>query len=400
MRDAFVFIEANDNTEAWGMSMHRLIGGLSCIALMLGASVAGAQAQGLKTYPITKSGSWSIETLYNNNVFVSCFARVRYKSGITVSMIAYHSGNWSLQFYRDDWPMREVSTFPATLEVDGRVISRRNATYRGRSVFVPVGTDSERVRALMRGRVMTIRSQSGVSSFRLTGSNRAAQEVARCWTDQRQKAGTGGVAGNNNGAFGNNKGAPNNGGAFGAPPRDNSGAFGGPGSGQQARRPTDRRNVMSRGGTMEYVARYLARSPQRYEILPSSQNVFRNFPVNWRYENGRVGGMMVVAVTVPDAEKGISILLSDQTKLCEGRSATERKPTTGEAGRRVAKASGICEGKNGVSTLDYYAIEFGSNRIALIVEMSKASQDNAERGGGFNPYGSNPLQRIPGPNEL
>ena len=391
--------------------MHRWIAGLSTIVFASGLGLAAANAQGLKTYQFAKAGSWSIKTLYNKQNFVSCYARVRYRSGINLSLIAYASGQWSLQFYRDDWPKREVSQFPATLEVDNKVISRGNATYRGRSVFVSIGRDADRVRALMRGRVMTIRSQSGVSSFKLTGSFKAAQQVAECWTQQRRKANSGAFANNapgNGGAFGNGGRGNDNSGAFNAPPRNNNGgAFGAPGggNGQQARRPNNglpgnRQNVMSRGGTMEYAARYLARSPQRYEILPTSENVFRNFPVNWRYESGRVGGMMVVAVGRPDAEKGIALLLSDQTKLCEGRSATERKPTTGEVGRRVAKASGICQGRSGVSKLDYFAVEFGANRMALIVEMSKSSQDNAGRSNGFRPYGSNPMQRIPGPNEL
>ncbi|MEM9029065.1 MAG: hypothetical protein AAGC70_11915 [Pseudomonadota bacterium] len=390
--------------------MKRALGLVCCMLAVAGTSGA-AHADNLRTERYSSTGNWTISALYDGGRFLSCYARVSYRNGINVSLIAYNNSKWTIQFYNENWPKRAVSRFPASLIVDGRTLLNTNATYRGRSVFIDIGRSIDRVRPLMRGRVMTIRSDSGTSSFKLTGSFRAANHVARCWvrhTNNNRRSSRGDAFNapprsnnRNNGAFGSSP-QPNNGDAFGnqpQPPRNrNDDAFGNPRPGQGAfnrRQPAPRTpnnsTVLSRGGTMEYAVRYLAKSRLRYEILPVGDNFFKNFPVNWRYDNGRLGAMLVLTMARPNAESGIKMLLTDQTQLCSGRNATERRPTTGEPGRRIAQATGICESNGSVSKLDYYAVEFGDNRLALIVEMSRGPLGGQPR--------TNPPQREPGPNE-
>jgi hypothetical protein len=332
-----------------------------CTGLLAVALFAQAAQAQVKTYRYGKSGNWTVSALYSNSgEFRLCTARARYKSGTNVSINAYVSRIWSIQFYRKDWPKRPVTKFPATLIVDGRVVLRGQGNFRGRSAFVRLGQSLERVRAIMRGRVMTIETPSGKSSFRLDGTNRAARVVAKCWDHHRKQA----VANNNSGAFGTAPPRSNNG-AFGAPPRSNGGAFG---NRPRQRANNNSSNKMSRSGTMEFAVRYLAKARERYEILSADKNIFKSYPVNWRYSSGKLGGMMIMNASQPDAEKGVQSQLSALARGCKGRSATERRPTARETGRRIARARGMCEQSGTMFTYDYTAAELSGNRLMLIVE--------------------------------
>lgn len=368
--------------------MNRMLVVFGCALSLLLASGNG-HARDLRTFKFASEGNWTISAVYDGNSFVSCYAGVIYRNGIRVSLIAYQNGNWSLQFYDQSWPDRAVSRFPAALDVDGRTILNASGTYRGRSVFLDIGRSIERVRALMRGRIMSVKSPSGTSRFRLTGSYKAANSVASCWVQQKKR-----TRQNNAGAFG----VPSEGGsgAFAAPATPDSGRASAFNDGQPAARAPRDSRVLSRSGTMEFVVRYLAKSPMRYEILPSGRGYFRNFPVNWRYDDGREGGMMVLTLAQPNAEAGVRMLLADQTKLCAGRSATERKPTTGQPGSRIARASGVCQVDTGLSKLNYIAVEFGASQLALIVEVNR---DDTAAKPAAPPARVAPPPRSPRPND-
>lgn len=359
--------------------------GAVAVAALVGST--GAQSQ-VKTYRFAKSGNWTVTALYGETGrFRLCSARATYRSGTSVSILAYSNRNWSIQFYRRDWPKRPVERFPAVLKVDGRVVLRGRGNFRGRSAFVGLGRSLRRVRAIMRGRVMTVETPSGSSSFRLDGTNRATRVIARCWDKHRKNA----VANNNSGAFG---AAPrSNGGAFGAPPRSGGGAFGAPPRQSAGRR--NNTNKVSRAGTMEFAVRYLAKAKERYEILASDKNVFKSYPVNWRYSSGRLGGMMVVNARRPDAEKGVQSQLSSLARGCNGRSATERRPTAGGPGRRIARARGMCEQNGTMFTYDYTVAELSPNRLMLIVEgMTQRASVSPDRGS--DPTFTPPVSRLPG----
>ncbi|MEM1307803.1 MAG: hypothetical protein AAGG99_09770, partial [Pseudomonadota bacterium] len=255
------------------------------------------------------------------------------------------------------------------------VVLRNQGNFRGRSAFIQLGRSLERVRAIMRGRVMSIDTPSGRSSFRLDGTNRAARVVAKCW-DRHRKVNTA----RNNGAFG---AAPprSSGGAFGAapPPRANNSAG---------------RRKMSRAVTMEYAVRYLSKAKERYEILSSGKNVFKSYPVNWRYGSGRLGGMMIVNSRNEDAEKGVQSQLSSLARGCKGRSATERRPTAGQPGRKIARARGMCEIDGTMYSYDYTSAELSGNRLMLIVEGQ--TQRAAAADPIPSPEYTPPLSRLPG----
>ena len=363
---------------------------------VIGACSLQAQAQ-LKAVKHGKAGPWTIHAIYNGKAFNHCRAGGTYKSGTKVYLVAYANGNWTIQFSRSDWPHRKVSRFPATVFVDGRRMMRTQARYRGRSAFIDLGASSQRVQAIMRGRVMSVKSQSGTSSFKLTGTFRAAEAIGRCWRRHRSN-----TVAQKDGAF-----ATRPGGAFAAPATPapgTSGAFGAQPSGRKSR-------IAPRSVTLEYATRYLSRAKQRYKILPAKKNVFKRFPVNWRYANGRMGGMMIATSTRLTAEKGLDALLSSQAKWCKGRSAIDRQPTKGRSGRRIARARGICEARGRITSHDYSVAELGNRRVVVIMEASVQRAESAparplpDRSpdrlpappGDLQPPGSNELPRtLPG----
>ncbi len=388
--------------------MKRFTFGLCAAATLAAATAANAQSD-LRTLKYSKAGVWQVSALYKGPRFLTCYANAKYKSGISVTLLAYADGMWKLQFYKNTWAKRPVSEFPVTVEVDGRTILNGNGRYRGRNVFIDLGRSADRVRAIMKGRILGIRSASGTSRFQLTGSFQAAKQVARCWTYHKDRAGS--QPGGNNGAFGG-PANPGNNGAFGAPaaPRNN-GAFGQGASSNRnngtqaynskgaAPKAPARSQMLTRSQTLEYALRYLSKAPQRYEILPSNRNFFRHFPVNWRYAGGQIGGMMVLTQTQANAEEGIKILLGDQTKNCTGRSATQRRPTeTTRNGTKIARATGVCEGNDGVASLNYTAVELSNNSLALIIETKFARNGQRQAPARPTPQNRRPTQP-PGAND-
>ena len=223
--------------------------------------------------------------------FDHCSATAKYRSGTQISLIAYATGNWNLQFYKREWQQRKRQNFPARLIVDGRTVFRGNGYFKGRSAFVYLGRSGKRVSALMRGRVMTVETSSGTSSFRLDGTFKAATLVSQCWKRHRRNGRNNGVVANNRGnrgAFGGNTGQ----GAFGG----NPGAFGsGPANNSQAR-------VLARAATLELATTFLSKFKRPYSIMSRNQNVLKSFPVNWRFDNGLIGGMKVYRNTSTSAE--------------------------------------------------------------------------------------------------
>lgn len=340
-----------------------------------------------RVVPYSKAGVWSIRAVFRDTgPFDHCSANARYKSGTNISIIAYTSGNWRLWFSHPNWPDRGTETFPARVEVDGRTVLQRNGNFKGRNAYIDLGRDIEKVKALMRGRNMSVVTPSGTSRFSLKGTFRATVEVARCWKANRQAP--------NAGAFGSaNSGSANSG---------SGGAFGGGAVPNQA--PNRKVNELSRANTLELATRYLAKAQQPYAILPANQNTLKHFPVNWKYRDGSFGGMRVFQNTSVAVENLLTSLLADQAKSCDGRNASQRGAVRTVSGRRMISARGVCETAKGtVLNITYKVAEIGRQLVMMVTEVKTAAGDapsvGAPSAGASPPASGGPI-RVPGPQEL
>jgi hypothetical protein len=307
----------------------------------------------------SKAGLWSIRAVFRDpGPFDHCSANARYKSGTTVSIIAYRSGNWRLWFAHPSWPDRGSQRFPAQLEVDGRTVLERDGNFKGRNAYIDLGGDINKVKALMRGKRMSVVTPSGTSRFSLNGTFRATVEAARCWKANYQ---TGGSR-----AFG----STNNGGGSG-------GAFGG-----NAPAPNPKITQLSRANTLELTTRYLAKSKQAYSILPAEQNTLKHFPVNWKYGGGGNGGMRVFTNADVAVDKLLATLLSDQAKYCSGRDASQREDVRTVQGRRMVRARCVCETDNGsVLNITYKVAELGQQMVMMVMEVQSAAGSGSRTSG-------------------
>ena len=266
---------------------------------------------------------------------------------------------WSLQFYHSAWPKRSGKT-PVLLRVDNRDILRTRARFLKRSVFVELGPSVDRVKALMRGRRLTVVTGSGRSAFSLKGSSGATVRVARC-VKAYYRSGTGAFAGNNSGAFG-------------SAPSQSSGAFATPSSKSKSRK-------LGRAQTLEIALKYLNGNKLNYKILPASANYFKNFPVNWSYGPKSYGGMMVIRNSSKTGTQQLGGLLGDQARLCTDKSAVERKPIQRMKKTTIHRASGACSTNGQVYALRYLVIESNSApTVIMIVEMIHSSDSKKSPG--------------------
>ncbi len=324
----------------------------------------------VRVVPFAKSGSWSVNAIYDRaGPFNHCSASATYRSGTRVALIAYATGVWKLQFYKRNWPVREEARFPARLVVDGKTVLTGNGKFKGRSAFIDIGRSSKRVIALMRGRVMSIHTPSGTSSFRLDGTFKATVQLAKCWKANNRAPSGNAFSNNQSGAFGNNATRPGRS-AFGDfRPKIKSGT-----------------QVMTRGQTLDLATTYLSGLKRPYSLLPRNKNVLKHFPVNWRFENGVLGGMKVYTRTPTSSVAMLQRLLAQQAAKCKGRSATEREDALVlKSGRKVQRARGICELKSGsVLDLRYRVTELGSRMLMVVMHVG------AKRVGGPSSSGRKP----------
>ena len=353
-------------------------GGIFAVTVLILPSVASAK---LRVVPFAKAGDWNVQAIYDRsqNLFSHCSATATYRSGTKVGFIAYRNGQWNLRFHKRDWPKRAVTKFPAQLLVDGRTVLKGDGYYRGHSAFIGLGRSIDRIKALMRGRVMSIRTPNGTSSFRLDGTFRATIQLARCWKAHIRRAPS-------SGAFASNQGA------FGGGPKKQGGAFGGG-------VPSSPAALLPRGRTLELATAYLSGLKRPYSFLTRDKNILRHFPVNWQFQNGVVGGMKVYRNANTPAETVLQRLLAQQVARCKGRSATDRKGVLRlKSGRKVHRAKAICEvSANRIITANYRVMKLQARMLMVVMHVGVKST-------GQNPSSTLPpgdgQRRLPGPNEL
>lgn len=360
-------------------------------AAVVVSTCAAVEAEAkVRIVPAGSSGAWKARAVYaSSGLFDHCSAVARYKSGTRLSIIVYQSGNWRLWFAHDAWPDRGNTAFPARLEVDGRVMLSQNGYYKGRNAYIDLGANVARVKALMVGQTMSIVTPAGVSKFSLSGTNQATQLVARCWRthfNARPPAGAFGSA--NKSASGGAFGAP----AVVAPPAKSS-----------------TRNIeLSRANTMEIAANYLSKAALSYSILPKDKAPLKHFPVNWKLQDGSIGGMRVFKDTNVAVDALLGTLLSDQAKHCVGRNASEREAVKVIRGRKMIRARGVCATGDGkVLNTTYKVAELGQRMVMMVMELRSAAAAPAQNGLSSKAAPETGLSSdknqgiiVPGPNEL
>jgi len=330
-----------------------LIATAASAGLATALTTAPAAADQTRTEPFGKSGHWTVYAVADAQGFNHCAARVSYKSGIKVGLLGYANGNWSLQFFRDDWAERPVSTFDVRLDVDGRQVLAAKGKWSGKSAFVTLGNSSANLTTLMNGTMMTVVTAAGSTQFRLDGSA-AAIKIASTCRQQTMAA------------------APRR----DAPKSAANGAFDPPASGTTPRQGAFAPQAgvaqpikLSRTDTMSFAQTYLAQRGTAADFLAEDANVLKQFPLNWRSSNGVVGGAMVITGTSDQPKGAADSLLAEQRQLCKGSlSAANRSQARLPDGSTVELVSAQC-----TSASESYAIVFQltSPKAGVLVVISE-----------------------------
>jgi hypothetical protein len=314
--------------------------GLLLCAILLGVAPATA---GGRDVPFTNVGNWEVHASYNDaQVFLYCSAGTSYRDNTWFTINENAKGAWILVVMNGNWPSDRTGTIPVTLMVDQQVVARTQATWLRNGAGITFDNVDEVV-ALMRGRGLQIVTPIGTSGFQLEGSYKAALAVSECWKFHN------GGAGQQAGAFG---------------PSRSSGAFGTSTSGSNVKAP----QVYSRADTMEVAALYLGKAGLPYTILPENENEFKNLPVNWKYGDHSIGGIMVMGGQNLSGENILVSLLQDQAKSCSEKSGVSRLPVRREASANYYDAKGICQVGNSTASM-FYSVAEGSDFVVVVVEM-------------------------------
>ncbi|MEZ5843005.1 MAG: hypothetical protein R3D27_04645 [Hyphomicrobiaceae bacterium] len=337
------FITATSITRAAGLT-----------ALFLAGTAPAIAADDVRTVAFARSGNWTISGVHDAKGFNHCAARVGYKNGIKVGLLGYFNGNWTLQFYRDDWAERPETPFDVRVDVDGRTVLTGKGKWSGRSAFVYLGASSERLAALMNGTLMTVVTGSGSTQFRLDGSAAAVKVASRCRSQQmaaNPRSETPSTASN---------------GAFGAPPasKPTPSAFAPPAA-------TPKPEKLSRADTISFANAYLGRRGLKADLIAETENVMKHFPVNWRMPNGIVGGAMVLRGTPLTPAAAADRLIAEQGELCKGTvAAKNRSKAALPDGASVELASAQCTAPGESYSIVFQVTSPQAGLLVVIAELS------------------------------
>jgi len=305
-------------------------------SLVLFATMSASLADTKSVFYANASG-WTVEAVYDvpSSQFSFCVANAIYRDETNFAISLNRTGEWFLIFYNNAWSSSNTGAFPVNIIVDGKIIDRTDASWLAKGALIKFGDAPEKVVALMRGRVLTVATSSGTSRFSLDGSFKAALAVAACAELHS------GQQARDNGAFGNKPVAQNE---------------------------TEGANKLPRSLTLEVAAEYLGKWNVPYRILPQSENFFTNLPVNWKYGEHSVGGMLVLTGSGLSGEQTFVSILQDHTKICTGKSGIVRETPERAGDSMIYKARGVCQENTETFEISYIVLE-GNEFVIIVLEL-------------------------------
>ena len=312
------------------------------IVLASWATLAVAQD---RIRPFTKVEGWRISAMVQNGRSLGCVAVSNYVDGTT--LILGYGERWWLGLKNDSWRRYGSRTLPVQILVDGQAVHQAMAVQKERLVVMEFGDGRDRIAALMAGRNISFVTSLGRSTFNLRGSARATAAIVECVKTQGGAPSAGGPSlgsGGKQGAFGS----------------ENE-------SGGKA--AADARRMANRAQTLELATTYLGKLGTPYTVLESSANVLKNFPVNWRFPDGGLGGMVIFMGASTDGQKFFDEFVADNARLCKGSSALKRQsPNTNDKQITRFSAIGTCQ-ENERAYLTDFTVLAGPELVVAIVNI-------------------------------
>jgi hypothetical protein len=292
-----------------------------------------------------------------NGKFSDCTMTAADKSGITLAFIISRDFEWGLVLVDDKWHLDVGSSQRVTLAIDKRAPIPADAkVVDGHGILIPLENSGPVVDAMRHGRRLTVVTQAGKVSFRLSGTRDAIAKLAACVSDQLEAE---------NAHAGNS--------AFAA---------------LEAKPSADTKHrLFTNSEAVAFASNLLASADiTGYTLIDPDENPMPNFDVVWTYANGIIGALAGYKdMGSVDLDEVATVVMADDSKSCKGDFASGKKQSEAADAVTVRRLFTACHSPNQSVEIHYTLLKTASGHLIQIAHMNTgdASGDAASADSAF-----------------
>lgn len=343
----------------------------SLLFLMPFASTAHAAK-----YKNLNLGAWKGGIYASNKTgnFSHCVVSAKYKSGITLLFSVTKGLKWQVGFSKPAWNLTVGDKYPVKYQVDKRRThsGEANAVSKKLAIIYLPGS-SKLFSEMRRGRLLRVKTEDDLLSFRLTGTSKMLRQLLACARkyDGRNLTPVAKAPSSNSNSKNPFAGSNNqeNQTAEASKPRRKSGIT-----------PQFRREAKV------WFDAHLAASSERYSIVPnkgSAQKMYRKHALVWRVgkKTGIIGSLRIFPRKKAEALE--NNVMAFEARSCKGDFASKYFKHDGVGSAPASRLLATCRQDSGKTWSTYYAItnrDDGGTYLVSLISNSAPSEAVVDAG--------------------
>ncbi|MGZ5915830.1 MAG: hypothetical protein ACXWJ4_00680 [Methyloceanibacter sp.] len=289
-----------------------------------------------------QSGEWEGQASTDETgKFSDCTMTASDKSGFTLAFIISRNFEWGLVLVDDTWGLAVGTAEEVTLTIDKRApIPAEAKVVDAHGILIPLENSGPVVDAMRHGELLTVATQAGKFSFRLSGTRNAIALLAACVSDELEAE----KAKEGNSAF----------------------------AALEAKQPADTTHRLFTGSEAALFTSHLLTSAgiTNYTLI-AAHNPMPNFDVVWTYANGIIGALAGYKDMVSvDLDEAATVVMADDAKSCKGDFASGKKLSEPANAVTVRRLFTSCRTGDQSVEIHYTLLKTESGHLIQIAHMS------------------------------
>ncbi|MGA7546720.1 MAG: hypothetical protein WBW08_13000, partial [Methyloceanibacter sp.] len=290
-----------------------------------------------------QSGEWEGQASTDETgKFSDCTMTAADESGITLAFIISRNFEWGLVLVDDTWGLAVGTSEEVTLAIDKRApIPAEAKVVDAHGILIPLENSGPVVDAMRHGELLTVDTQAGKFSFRLSGTRNAIALLAACVSDELEAE----KAKEGNSAF----------------------------AALEAKQPSDTTHRLFTGSEAALFTSHLLTSAgiANYTLIDPTQNPMPNFDVVWTYANGIIGALAGYKdMGSVDLDEAATVVMADDAKSCKGDFASGKKQSEPADAVTVRRLFTSCRTGDQSVEIHYTLLKTESGHLIQIAHMS------------------------------
>lgn len=295
------------------------------------------------------SGVWEGKASFDEAGKLSdCTMTAEADSGILLAFIISRDFDWGLVLVDEGWNLDVGSTTDVVLTVDSLApMFSAGKTVDAHGILVPLANTDPVVDAMRHGEVLTVATELGKFSFRLTGMADAIADLAGCVTEHLETEKLLGSQAD-----------------FAVTETKNET--------KAPAEPKDSRNKLFTASEAAAFASNLLASAgiTNYELVDQAKNPMPNFDVVWTYANGIVAALVGYKdMSEVDLDEAASVVIADDAKNCTGDFSSGKKISDSAVSMSVERLFTACHTKRKSVEIHYTLVKTESGHLIQIAHL-------------------------------